>query len=76
MIASTIFISGTYAMLCTLATLALFLIIHFAAIDSNAPINVPTGSLIAALFNPYSAYYFSFKEIEFPFHYGGFLISS
>ncbi|KAE9554667.1 hypothetical protein FO519_002077 [Halicephalobus sp. NKZ332] len=70
MVASTIFISGTYAMICTLGILALFMIIHFAAIDSNAPINVPTGSLIATIFNPYSAYYYTLKQLEIPMHYG------
>ena len=70
MIASTIFISGTYAMLCTLGILALFVVIHFAAINTNAPITVPAGALIASMFNPYSAYYFSFKQVEFPMYYG------
>ena len=70
MIASVIFIKATYIILSTMGIFIFFIAIHFALINPTTSINVPGGSLVASMFNPYSAYYYAFEQLEISIHYG------
>uniref|UniRef100_A0AC34QT68 ABC transporter domain-containing protein n=1 Tax=Panagrolaimus sp. JU765 TaxID=591449 RepID=A0AC34QT68_9BILA len=70
MVASTLFVTGTYAMLFTFATFGFFLLLHYIAINPNAPIYVPGGAFAAALFDPFTAYYYVYSQVDLAFEYG------
>ena len=71
---SAIFINSFYIMVFPLIILVIFMVIHVLLINPIFPINTSGGSLIAAIFNPYSAYYYAFNEIEIPVHYSELFI--
>ena len=58
------------AMFYTLIMFAFFMSIHFVTINSIFSINTPVRALVAVIFNPYTAYYYSFLQVEISMHYG------
>jgi hypothetical protein len=75
MLASTLFVSGTYAMFCAVFFLGVSMLLHFLIISPYANIYVSGGALAGCLLNPFSAYSFAQTHTEIVLNYGLFFLS-
>lgn len=70
MLASTLFVSGTYAMFAAVSFLGISMLIHYLIVSPYANIFIPGGAIAASLLNPFSAYTFADTHTENILNYG------
>lgn len=70
LLSTTIFVSGTYAMILTFFILGGFIGIHYGAVAPNAPIEIPGTAAVASLFNPFTSLMFMHDHTKLYLSYG------